>query len=70
MRVCKEMSGGLSHANTYNTSERGIAYGTRVLGRQSGRSSRGSYDPPRKTGRPSTGRRGTGDGHTQPEGYA
>ena len=39
--------------------ECGKAYGTRVLGSRSARSSRGSNDPPGPTGEPLTGRRGT-----------
>jgi hypothetical protein len=40
--------------------EYGIAYGTRVLWRRSANSSRGSYAPPGRTGKPSTRRSGTG----------
>lgn len=40
--------------------EDGIAYGTRVLGRRSLRSSRGSHAPPRRTGKPFTRRREAG----------
>ena len=47
--------------------ERGIAYGTRVLGRRSFRSSRGSHAPPGRTGEPSTGRRETGGRAVQRE---
>jgi hypothetical protein len=47
--------------DTYVRDERGIAYGARALWRQSARSSRRRYDLPGGTGRPSTGRRGTGD---------
>src|SRR5664279_313973 len=47
--------------DTYGTDERGIAYGARALRRHSARSSRRSHDLPGRTGRPSTGRRGTGD---------
>jgi len=46
---------------TYDEDERGIAYRTRVPGRRSSRSSRGIHAPPGRTGKPSTGRRGTGD---------
>ena len=47
--------------------ERGIAYGTRVLGRRSFRRSRGSHAPPGRTGEPSTGRRETGGRAVQRE---
>ncbi len=53
-------TGRLNHAVTYGKDERGIAYGARVLGRRSARSSRGSNDPPGRTGKPSAGPRGTG----------
>jgi hypothetical protein len=39
--------------------KRGIAYGTRVLRRRSPHSSRRRHDRPRRTGKPSTGRRGS-----------
>jgi len=47
--------------DTYNKDERGIAYGTRVLGRRRSGSSRRSHDLPRRTGKPSTGRSRPGD---------
>jgi hypothetical protein len=51
VRVFKEAKWSLSHTSTYNTSERGIAYGARVLWRQSARISRGSHDPPKEDGK-------------------
>ena len=49
--------------------ERGIAYGARALWGRSPRSSRRRHDRPRSTGKPCTGRRGTGD-QTHPIGEA
>jgi hypothetical protein len=47
--------------DTYDEDERGIAYRTRVLWRRSCRSSRRSHARPGRTGKPSAGRRTTGD---------
>src|SRR5262245_61087388 len=47
--------------------DRGIASGTRVLGRRSFRRSRGSHAPPGRTGEPSTGRREIGGRAVQRE---
>jgi hypothetical protein len=47
--------------DTYSRDERGIACRARAPWRHSARSSRRSHDLPGRTGRPSTGRRGTGD---------
>jgi hypothetical protein len=51
----------LRHAVLYGRDERGIAYGARALWRRRPRSSRGSHALPRRTGKPSAGRRGPGD---------
>ena len=53
--------GRLRHARTYNSDERGIAYGARAPWSRSAHSSRGTHDPPGRAGKPSAGRRGTGD---------
>ncbi len=53
--------GRLRHADTYGRDERGIAYGTRVLGRRRPRSSRRSHARPGRAGKPPAGRRGPGD---------
>ena len=45
--------------DTSTTRKRGIAYGTRVLWRRSPHSSRRCHARPRRTGKPSTGRRGS-----------
>ena len=63
MRAFKEMSGAPTSRCTYDRDERGIAYGARALWRRRPRSSRGSHDRPRRTGKPSTGRRGQVIGH-------
>jgi hypothetical protein len=53
-------TGHLPHARTSYAVECGMAYGARALGLRSARSSRGCHDPPRRSGKPTTGRRGTG----------
>jgi len=45
----------------FAVTEHGMAYGARTLRLRSPHSSRGCYAPPGRTGKPSTGLRGTGD---------
>jgi AI2M/AI1M-like HNH endonuclease len=52
------------------STERGIAYGARALGRRSPRSSRRRHDRPGRPVTPGTGRRGTGDLTTNEVRYA
>src|SRR5262245_9015275 len=51
--------------DTYDSNERGIAYRVRAPWRRRPRSSRRSNDRPGRAGKPSTGRRGSGDPHTR-----